>query len=256
MKAIILAAGMGTRLGKYTENLPKGMLEFNGKALIEWQVLKLREAGVTDISIITGYMGDRIRISDVTYFHNENFATTNMVESLMCAREILNDDVLVAYGDVIYTSKLAQLAVHYDGDIGVAADRSWRNYWIARYGTTEADLESLAIENGKIVELGLPREESSGIDFRYIGLIKFSAMGMRKALEIYDKKKDKNEHWVQSGNEFKQGYMTDLLNEIIIEGEAVSPIVTDGGWVEFDTVEDYEVMLRELENDAIAQGFF
>ena len=87
MKAIILAAGMGTRLGKYTENLPKCMLEFNGKSLIERQVDTLRKAGITDISIVRGYQPEKITISGVRYYHNPDFSNTNMVETLFCAEK-------------------------------------------------------------------------------------------------------------------------------------------------------------------------
>ena len=54
MKAIILAAGRGTRLGKYTENIPKGLLKLSGKTILEMQIECYRNAGITDISIVKG----------------------------------------------------------------------------------------------------------------------------------------------------------------------------------------------------------
>ena len=73
MKAIILAAGMGTRLGKYTEDLPKCMLNFNGKPLIEQQVETLRRCGITDITIVRGYMPDKIKIENKTIIKTASF---------------------------------------------------------------------------------------------------------------------------------------------------------------------------------------
>ncbi|WP_088188559.1 NTP transferase domain-containing protein [Desulfosporosinus sp. FKA] len=99
MKAIILAAGHGTRLKKYTENLPKGMLAFFGKALIERQIELYKRAGIDDIIIVRGYAADKIDYNCVRYYLNENFATTNMVESLMTARSEFNDDISVAVDD-------------------------------------------------------------------------------------------------------------------------------------------------------------
>lgn len=256
MKAIILAAGMGTRLGKYTEDLPKGMLNFNGRPLIEWQIRQLRKAGVKDIVIVTGYKREKISYPGIRCYHNPEYATTNMVESLMCARTELNSDILVVYSDIIYTSGLAKLAAEYKGDIGVAIDRSWRSYWQMRYGTTENDLESLTVNNNKIVELGKPIVNSSGIDYRYIGMIKFSPKGIGKMLDLYDIKKSGNEPWLQSGKEFKQGYMTDLLNELIAAGNKVEPIISDGGWLEFDTVQDYEVTSKLFAEGKISDKFF
>jgi len=179
-------------MGSYTDNLPKAMLSFNGSTLIEWQIKKLRSIGITDITIITGYKGEVINYPDITYFHNKNFSETNMVESLMCARKILNDDLLISYGDIIYTHELAIKTKESKVDIGITVDASWRDYWMARYGTTETDLETLSISaDGKIVEIGKPVISSDGINYRYIGLLKFSKKGISEALEVYDKKKSK-----------------------------------------------------------------
>ena len=77
MKAIILAAGMGTRLKKYTENLPKGMLCFEGKTIIERQIELYRKCGISDIIIIKGYAADKICYDGVKYYTNELYDTTN-----------------------------------------------------------------------------------------------------------------------------------------------------------------------------------
>ena len=62
MKAIILAAGQGTRLKKYTENLPKGMLEFQGKTIIERQLETYRSMGIDDIIVVRGFAAIRLII--------------------------------------------------------------------------------------------------------------------------------------------------------------------------------------------------
>src|SRR3990167_540385 len=124
MKAIILAAGMGTRLGKYTENLPKCMLEYNGKPLIEQQVETLQKAGINDIFIVRGYNADKIQIPNVKYYHNPDYATTNMVETLFCAEKELdsNDDVLVCYADILYEPKILQKVMESKAEVGVTVD--------------------------------------------------------------------------------------------------------------------------------------
>jgi choline kinase len=257
MRTIILAAGSGTRMGKYTENLPKGMLSFNGKPLIEWQIKKLRDAGIEDIVIITGYKNEAIKYSGVRYFHNPRYVETNMVESLICAREILNTDTIVAYSDILYTKALIELAKKSTADIGVCVDGAWREYWRLRYGTTENDLESLSVsKQGEITELGKPLESSAGIEYRYIGLNKFSKNGISALLALYDRKKAANEAWKQSGKPFLKGYMTDILNELIQSGRIIKPIITHGGWMEFDTVEDYEIMCGILEKKGMDRAYF
>ena len=106
--AIILAAGMGTRLGKYTENLPKGMLNFNGKPLIQWQVDTLRSCGINDIIIVKGYEPDKINIEGVKYYENKDYANTNMVETLMEAEDEMDDEILVCYADILYEKEVIE----------------------------------------------------------------------------------------------------------------------------------------------------
>lgn len=244
MKAIILAAGRGTRMGKYTKDLPKGMLVFEGKTLIEKQIDTLRKSGIEDIAIITGYESKKINFDDIKYFHNEKFATTNMVETLMCAEEFLNGDVIVAYSDILYTKELVELCCNSPFDIGVAVDSDWRKLWKLRYGSCEQDLESLEVKENKITELGREVTKSEGLDLRYIGLLKFAKNGIEIFKKVYNKQKEKNSNWAQSGKPFELGYMTDILAEIINQGYEVNPIITQGNWLEFDTNEDYEIISK------------
>ena len=126
MKAIILAAGQGTRLKKYTENLPKGMLEFKGKTPIERQLETYRECGIEDIIIVTGYASDKITYDGVKYYLNEKYAETNMVESLMCAKDEFNDDVIVSYSDIIFKKRLLEGMMESKDDFACAVDDNWK----------------------------------------------------------------------------------------------------------------------------------
>lgn len=255
MKAIILAAGRGTRMGKYTENLPKGMLVFEGITLIERQIETLRRSGIKDIAIVTGYESEKINYKDITYFQNENFATTNMVETLMCAEKFLTSDIIVAYSDILYTKELVELCCKSSCDIGVAVDADWKKLWKLRYGNCETDLESMQIENCKIVELGKEVDSSIGLEYRYIGLIKFTQKGLDILRKVYNGQKEKNSNWAQSGKPFELGYMTDILSEIISQGYDVTPIITKGNWLEFDTNEDYEVILKYKSEGIITDDY-
>ncbi|OFX68077.1 MAG: hypothetical protein A2X12_03190 [Bacteroidetes bacterium GWE2_29_8] len=251
MKAIILAAGRGTRLNKYTEDLPKGMLNFAGKTIIERQIDILRKNNINDIIIVKGYKEEKIKYPNINYYVNNNYATTNMVESLMCAKEEFNDNIIIAYSDVIYSSQLLQKVINSNAEISVAVDNNWKEYWKLRYGTSEYDLESLEIKNNHIIQLGKPLNSSIGLDYRYIGLLKFSNEGMKKVLDIYFSKKENNSDWSQSGKDFKNGYMTDLLDELIQNNQTVSPVIHSGEWLEFDTNEDYEIYLKKIETREI-----
>ncbi|MEK6953192.1 MAG: phosphocholine cytidylyltransferase family protein, partial [Nanoarchaeota archaeon] len=227
MKAIILAAGMGTRLGKYTENLPKGMLNFAGKSLIERQVETLRSCGIEDISIVTGYMPDKIKIQGVKFYHNSDFANTNMVASLFCAEQELNDDILVCYADILYEKKVIKKILNSKADIGVTADDSYWPYWQARLDNPEEDIESFVIKNNKVIEIGSPRCSLDKAKVRYVGLIKFSKNGVEALKKIFNENKskywNKDEPWFNSKS-FKKAYMTDMLQSLINANYEVKPI--------------------------------
>lgn len=233
------------------------MLPINGKSIIEWQIGKMREIGISDIVIVTGYKAEMITFKGITYFHNPAFADTNMVETLMCAREVFDADILVSYADIMWTRKLAATVAECGYDIGVAVDESWRDYWMLRYGTIETDIETLSLSgDGRIKEIGKPVSSSTGIDFRYIGLLRFSRKGMSSTLKLYDDKKNSNESWGQSGQPFKRGYMTDLLHELIMTGVSVYPVITEGGWMEIDTAKDYETACALQEDNKLNERIF
>ena len=69
-KALIIAAGLGSRLKKHTENLPKCMLDFNGKTLLQRQVQAYRDSGIDNITVIRGYKKEKINYKDLKYITN------------------------------------------------------------------------------------------------------------------------------------------------------------------------------------------
>lgn len=259
MKAIILAAGTGTRLGKYTENLPKCMLSFNDKALIEWQVETLRDCGIDDIVIVKGFMSEKIQVPNVKYCTNKDYANTNMVETLFAAEKEMNNDILVCYSDILYEKKVIKKILSSDVDIGVTVDYNYWGYWKARLDNPEEDTESLVIDKeGKIIELGDTNCEIDKAKVRYVGLIKFSKKGIKALKKVYhqNRKKyfDKDEPWLRSKS-FKKSYMTCMLQALINAGYKVSPIMISHGWLEFDTGEDYEKYNKWLKEGSLSRFF-
>ena len=256
MKAIILAAGSGTRLKKYTENLPKGMLSFMGKTIIERQIEVYKACGIEDIIIVRGFAAEKINYDGVKYYTNKNYATTNMVESLMEAKEEFNDDIIVSYSDVLFEPDMLKAMMASNTDFACAVDDNWKMYWQKRYGKVDFDTESLAIDGeDNITELGLENPPIEKIDARYIGLLKFSVAGLnfiQKTMEkAYGEYEDKP--WQQSGKTVRKAYMTDLLNAIIESGRSVKAIHFNNGWIEFDTHEDYENAIEWVNDGSIIE---
>lgn len=245
MKAIILAAGKGQRLRQYADGLPKGMLSFDGMPLIERQLQSLRGAGIEDITVVRGYERKKISFSGVKYYDNLSYDSTNMLASLMCAANEFTDDVLVCYADILYEKRLIQQLIAERGDYVVLADTDWKKYWQMRYGSINFDIESFKlIEGSRIAEIGQDCTNPAEIDARYIGLLKFSLKGILLAKSIYETaiKNCNNEKWGNIPRSPQKAYMTDLFQTLISNGECVMASLVKGGWVEFDTNQDYEFL--------------
>ena len=257
MKAIILAAGQGTRLKKYTENLPKGMLFFMGKTIIGRQIELYRKCGIEDITIVTGYASDKINYEGVKYYHNERFSETNMVETMLCAKAEFDTDLIISYSDILFEKNLLVKMMESTADYACAVDDNWQEYWQLRYGRVDCDTESLAIgDEDNITELGLENPSLENIDARYIGVLKFSQRGLKAIEKIMAKAYENfgNKPWQQSGKTAQKAYMTDLLNALIESGQEVKAVHFHNGWVEFDTNEDYEKAL-EWEKTGVLSRF-
>lgn len=95
MNAIIMAAGMSSRFVPLSWECPKALLEVKGEILIERQIRQLKEAGVTDITVVTGYMANKFDYLSsefgVTLVHNPNYARYNNISTLMCVLDKLSD---------------------------------------------------------------------------------------------------------------------------------------------------------------------
>ncbi len=255
MKAVILAAGQGTRLKKYTENIPKGMLSFMGKTIIERQIEMYRKCGIEDIIVVRGFAANKISYEGIRYYMNEDYANTNMVESLMAAKGEFDDDMIVSYSDILFEEKMLKTMMESLADFAVAVDDDWKKYWQKRYGKVDFDTESLSIDaDENIVELGLENPKLEDIDARYVGLLKFSKKGLEYIERIVENAylNFEDKPWQQSGKPVRKAYMTDLLNAVIESGEKVKAIHFCNGWIEFDTNEDYENACKWVEDGYIS----
>lgn len=250
MKAVILAAGRGTRMGHLTENKPKCCLNFLGKTLLERQMDVMKSCGIKDIIVVTGFMSGKINSPDCLKIKNENYASTNMVESLFCSRSYWDDDILVSYGDILYERKVLEKIIAAESDINVVIDLNGRLYFEERFGSAfKEKIESLVMRGGTITDIGEPDPPLNRIEGQYIGLLKFSKKGLETISGIYEREKSLyyDKPWMRSKN-FQNGYMTDLIQKTIDYGNPVKPVKIKGGWLEFDTESDYEKYI-ELYNE-------
>ncbi|MGD1045081.1 MAG: phosphocholine cytidylyltransferase family protein [Bacteroidota bacterium] len=246
MKAIILAAGEGTRLHKYTKGMPKCMLSIGGVSIIERQIDILRDFGIDDIIIVRNKHFNELNIKGVRYYMN-NMPNTNMVYSLFCAEKELDTDLIITYGDILYDKSVIKKIMDSNSyDISVVVDMTWIKYYTARFTDPYEDAESLVLENdGRILNIGEFHPSPEQIQAQYIGVIKLSKSGSEYFNRFYNTAKEIfwNKPWIRN-KLFQQIYMTDYLQAIIDNGIPIYSIPIEGGWLEFDTEKDYENVIK------------
>lgn len=241
VRAMILAAGQGTRLRPYTESRPKCLVELVGKSLLERQVKVLRGVGITDIAVITGYRAASITLPGLQKFVNPRYANTNMVATLFCAAELMNDDqdLLICYGDIVYERKVLETLLACDEPIALAADLDWQRYWNLRMEAPLDDAETFKMTpEGRVSELGKKPNSLEEIEAQYMGLIKVRADHVDRFREVYENM-DREAHY--DGKDFDNMYMTSFLQYLIDSGWAVGAALTHNGWLEVDTTKDLDL---------------
>ena len=260
MKAIVIAAGRGKRLGVHTEEIPKCMVLVGGRPMLEWQWRAMKSAGVDELVIIRGYKGDVLErfVADLgipaRYVDNREWETNNILLSLACARTEIDGPCLFTYSDIIYTPDVAQAVVAAPGPIALVVDRDFR---LIYEGRTEHPLEEGEVcdlaPDGRIARVGkraLPAADAVG---EFIGLGKLDAAGaalVGSALdELVARFHGKDDLPFQRAARFRNAYLTDLLQELIDAGHPAWPAFIHGRWREIDTGQDLERARVLVESD-------
>lgn len=251
MRVIFLGAGRGARLMPYTEDCPKLLTEVQGRRLLDYGIEAMREAQPSEMVCVVGWRGERVEevYSDLTFRYNPEWETTNMLFSLLCAEDRMDEGFLCAYTDILYRPEIvARLAAH-PGDIVLAVDTHWRDRYASRTQHPEGDAEKVIAHGEGVIRVcrTIPSEEAHG---EYIGVAKFSPAGaaalrahFTRCRTIYDGRPFRN------AKSFRTAYLIDMIQELIDEGVPVHKVDTPGGYYEIDTLEDYEIAAREWKQE-------
>lgn len=239
VRGIILAAGMGKRMGNLTREIPKCMIEVAGRPLIEWQTGALREAGIHEIGIVRGYLGHKIGVPEAAYFDNPDWSRTNMVASLCCAREWLRaSSCIVSYSDIVYSADTIRRLAGAEGDIVIGNNLNWRPLWEARFRNPLDDAETFRLDgNGFLVEIGNRPGSMDEIEGQYMGLLKFTPAGWKQVEAV-----------AIGAPEAELGRleMTTMLQMLLAAGVIVGTVPVGDLWIEIDSEADLELSNRML----------
>ena len=225
MKALILAAGLGSRLSPITDTVPKSLVPVAGKPILVKQIENLKANGITDITVISGYKAEVLKAEisrlfpEVGIVESREYAVTNNMYSAYLGREAMgSSDFLMMNADVFFDASVIRSLLLFPHPNAVVVE-------IGRY--LEESMKVVE-KNGRLTEIAksVPAEQALGTS---IDVYRFSAQAgqtfFRKCREYIEEKKERNK-WSEVA-----------LNDIFAECEfKACPL--NGRWLEIDNHED------------------
>jgi len=247
-KALIVAAGLGSRLKDHTENLPKCMLDFGGKTLLQRQLSSYKKCGVEDISIIRGYKKNKINYKGLNFFDNNDYKDNNILNSIFYGEEVINGNIIISYSDILFEPYVVQRLLGSDHDISVVVDIDWRDYYIDRKDHPLSEAENVIFNsNNEVIKIGKIATEKEEVHGEFIGMIKLNHHGCETFKKHFHRVK--KFFWnkpFQRAKTFQKAYLTDMIQELVDVGIKVHCVIIERGWKEIDTVEDYKKALIDF----------
>ena len=225
MKAVILAAGQGTRIRSVHGEHPKCLIKVDETTILDHQLEALSMAGINEVAIVVGYekeqIVDHVRSQELSYnqrihfIENPAFAITNNIYSLWTASDWLRgDSFIVLNSDVIFDPDILNFAVQPYAPLSMIVDPLWRD-----------ETMKVMIEDDRVTRMSkkISQEEFSGT---YIGITVFSK-------SIQNRFFDKLHTVIAAGR--VNDFFNIAVQELADEGVHVGYTSTDGlAWAEID----------------------
>ena len=245
MKAIILNSGLGHRMGAITKEHPKCMTEIAvGETILSRQLNLLEQAGVKDVVITTGYY-DKVLVDyckslgstlKIKFVNNPIYDKTNYIYSIYCAREYLDDDIVLMHGDLVFEQSVLNDVLH-SGHSCVTVSSSVK--------LPDKDFKAV-VKEGRVQKIGIEFFESA---VAAQPLYKFRKQDWRIWLDNICK-------YCQSGND--KCYAENAFNDVSDKCNLKPLDVKDRLCGEIDTQEDLKIMaekINDLENKTVYMCF-
>ena len=234
-RAIILAAGRGSRMGDETALKPKCFTVLDGKCLLDWQIESLKGAGIDNITVVRGYKSEMFE-GDFYKVDNKRWCETNMVASLFCV-PAFKGNTIISYSDIVYNKEHVIKLNKSKEDITITADKKWEDLWGLRFENPLEDAETFKSDGETLLEIGGKTNDINEIEAQYMGLLKLSENGWRTINNIYltlsVKERDKMD-------------MTTLQNMLLKRSVKINVVFVEGGWCEVDAYSDVTAYEKQI----------
>jgi len=220
--AVILAAGMGTRLKELGQLQPKGFLKLGEKTIIEESINRLSQSGIERIIIVTGHLSEfyekfqEWQSPEIIAVRNPKYANSGSMYSLYCARELIDDNFLLLESDLIYEQRALETVLNFPEDNVILLS-----------GPTDAGDEVYVATSGKtIVAMSKDKSKlSSPVAGELVGISKISQPLFKIMLERAK---------IKFANSLKVDYETDALVDSAQSYPVYYTVVEDLLWSEID----------------------
>jgi len=237
-RAIILAAGRGSRMKEHTKEKPKCLNVLANNTMLHWQLNSLKKSNVGSIIVVNGYKASLIK-GDFDTITNERWSETNMVASLFCVPADKKDSI-ISYSDIVYKSSHVEDLKKAKGDIVITADLKWKELWELRFEDPLDDAETFKSKGNLLKHIGGKTNDISEIEAQYMGLLKLTETGWAAMKEVYlgfsKEEQDKLD-------------MTTMINKLLENNIEVNVVFVEGGWCESDSYSDIEIYERQMKLD-------
>lgn len=238
MKALILAAGRGSRMGRATVDKPKCLIPIAGKSMFEWQQEAIQHAGIHNLIVAKGYLGYKLG-GNFEVVENFNWSKTNMVSTLMCAYDkVAFSNCLVSYSDIVYHSNHVKALLSSNAPISIIYDTRWEELWRLRFSDPLEDAETFEQNKGWLLNIGEKAKSIDEIKGQFVGLIKITPEGFRLIKAHYDSLSEE----IKSQLDF-----TALLQGLLRLKVRIATIPVAGKWCEADSMDDIAIYERTIQ---------
>jgi len=228
MKVIILAAGYGSRMYPLAQEMPKCLLPINKETILDRQLRILKKCGLMDITIVAGFHKEKIIEQvgeEVAVRYNPHYEITGNLFTLWVVRDLLDSDTIIMNADLVFTEQAIDNILSNKSGICLLVDPN---------GECDSEAQKVTVDSGLVssVSKNILMDEAYG-EFAYIMLIRKRCIAFFK------------EALTQSVKHNTNARFTEPINLMAKQGHKVGYALVDSPWMEVDTKEDYEELLRK-----------
>jgi choline kinase len=239
MRAVILTAGRGSRLGNDRRARPKCLTWLGGARLIDFQRAALNACGLTDRIIVGGFAARQLRPQPgESLIVNQAWTGCGPIQSLLCVpREQLRAGIVMVYGDCVFHADHLRALLAHPAPLAMTCDDDWQKLWSLRMRDVLSDAENLRREGNRVIAIGGRAASIGDIQGQFTGLLKIDANAWPAVEKVLDD---------CTADALRRLDTTALLSLMIAAGVSLHAVPVQGRWLELDTRRDLAVFRERL----------